>query len=789
MKRKTKSLLALLLCFTLTFGLSLNVAVTDAYADTEQTTESVLDEPAADKSSLEESIADEAVVDQSTVEESSSADDSMTLDELPAISTEDVDEIRAKLSILQKNDGIFDNELLVVAKDDKAFQKAIEESPDDTLLDMVDLDDETITMIETTKDLATKMAELQADPNVEYVQPNFKYTLQDNISTLDNTNDSYTFDQWYLNGDVSVSNAWDYAKTNKKVKVAVLDSGVQADHPDLKANINAGSYDFVKDTDKMSDSNGHGTHVAGIISAVANNNIGIAGVSYNADLLCYRVTYPDSEGNEGTDSLTLLEAYDCALLDGAQVINISLGGYQTDDIMDEYLLWYIDEAAKNGIVTVCAAGNNNTSAKIYPGDYDSCISVVATDSDNNRASFSDHNQYKDIAAPGVNILSTLPGSQYGYEDGTSMASPIVAGVVSLMFAAESSLTLTVDQVKSILYTTATDLGDSGRDDYYGNGLINAKAALEKVKYVSASTSVNYQTHVQTYGWQTERKDGVTSGTTGLSKRLEGIKISLSNKNGAGSIEYKTHVQSYGWQDWVYDGALSGTTGESKRLEAIRIRLTQEMCQKYDVYYRVHAQQIGWMDWAKNGEPAGTAGYSYRLEAIQIQLVKKGGAAPGNTTTSYKAKTLVSYQTHIQSIGWQALKYDGAIAGTTGLSKRLEGIKINLVSSEYDGKIQYNAHVQTTGWETSWTDGGGMSGTTGQGKRLEAIQIQLTGEMAEKYDIYYRVHVQHFGWMDWAKNRACAGTTGYSYRLEGIQIQLVAKGGAAPGKTTTPFRSK
>lgn len=142
-------------------------------------------------------------------------------------------------------------------------------------------------------------------------------------------------------------------------------------------------------------------------------------------------------------------------------------------------------------------------------------------------------------------------------------------------------------------------------------------------------SVNYRTHVQTYGWQSFVADGKTSGTVGQGKRLEGIEIRLNSKINGG-ITYQTHVQTYGWQNWKSNGAMSGTSGQAKRLEAIRIKLTGEVANQYDVYYRVHVQSFGWLDWAKNGEMSGTSGYAKRLEGIEIKLVPKGAAAPGST---------------------------------------------------------------------------------------------------------------------------------------------------------------
>ena len=141
--------------------------------------------------------------------------------------------------------------------------------------------------------------------------------------------------------------------------------------------------------------------------------------------------------------------------------------------------------------------------------------------------------------------------------------------------------------------------------------------------------VEYTTHVQSYGWQMYSYDGGMAGTSGEAKRLEGIRIHLSNQKYSGDIEYRTHVQSYGWQEYVKNDEMSGTEGEAKRLEAIQIRLTGEMAEHYDIYYRVHAQSYGWLGWAKNDEKAGTAGFAKRLEGIEIQLVEKGKSPKEN----------------------------------------------------------------------------------------------------------------------------------------------------------------
>ena len=199
-----------------------------------------------------------------------------------------------------------------------------------------------------------------------------------------------------------------------------------------------------------------------------------------------------------------------------------------------------------------------------------------------------------------------------------------------------------------VYQSVSYLAKNGSSPVVGGQVtsnINPSVAGE------ANVNIAYRTHVQSFGWQGWKYNGVMSGTSGKAKRLEGINIKLTNKPYSGSIVYTTHVQSIGWQGnennvntWFRDGQMAGTSGRAKRLEAIRIALTGEMAEHYDVYYRVHAQTYGWLAWAKNGEAAGTAGLSKRLEGIQIVLVPKGGAAPAN---NYGGVVTTNKQTYIK----------------------------------------------------------------------------------------------------------------------------------------------
>lgn len=303
----------------------------------------------------------------------------------------------------------------------------------------------------------------------------------------------------------------------------------------------------------------------------------------------------------------------------------------------------------------------------------------------------------------------------------------------------------------------------------------------------SSEGISYSVHAQTYGWMGEQQDGAMAGTEGEAKRLEAVRIRLRSPSVGGSVQYRTHLQGVGWTDWGEDGVVSGTEGESRRMEAIRIRLTEKMAEKYDIYYRVHVQTYGWLDWAENGETAGTTDGAKRMEALEIRLVEKGGAAPGETDRAY-IQPLLQYQPHVQTYGWLDMSEGGVKAGTEGLAKRMEALKLSLVNPKYDGSVEYKVHVQTYGWLDTVRNGT-LAGTIGEAKRMEAVQVQLTGEMAKHYDIYYRVHSQSYGWLDWAKNGQSAGTEGLAKRMESIQIVLVAKGGEAPGSTGRAFVKK
>ena len=152
----------------------------------------------------------------------------------------------------------------------------------------------------------------------------------------------------------------------------------------------------------------------------------------------------------------------------------------------------------------------------------------------------------------------------------------------------------------------------------------------------------------------------------------------------------------------------------------------------------------------------------------------------------KNPSSVTTQAYVEKYGWLDSVKDGKTAGTTGESKRLEGIKITIDNIISSGGIEYRSHIQDIGWENGWKKDGELSGTTEKNKRLEAIQIRLTGEISKYYNVYYRVHIQDHGWLGWCKNGESAGSEGLSKRVEAIEIRLVLKNTQGPKTTNLKF---
>ena len=278
--------------------------------------------------------------------------------------------------------------------------------------------------------------------------------------------DPYTGSQWHL-VNINAAAAWDVSQ-GAGVTIAILDSGVLTTHPDLAASIVPGWNAFDAST-AVSDVTGHGTAVAGAAAAITNNALGVAGVAGAAQIMPIRIT--DAAGTAYYS--TIASGVTWAADHGARVANCSYG-YLFSSASVQSAGQYLK--SKGGLLVV-SAGNNGVNENAAATS--SMITVSATDGANNTASWSSYGDMVAVAAPGVGIWTTSNDGTYRSASGTSFAAPIIAGVVGLIMAANPALSAA--QVESVLFSTATDLGAAGRDLYYGNGLVNADAAVRAAR--------------------------------------------------------------------------------------------------------------------------------------------------------------------------------------------------------------------------------------------------------------------------------------------------------------------
>ncbi len=357
-------------------------------------------------------------------------------------------------------------------------------------------------------DVESALVQLRQISDVQIAQPNRVFHL-DYVP-----NDPQIGQQWAL-GDIHAFAAWDHQRGNKSVLVAVIDTGIDYNHPDLAPNlwINSGEdingnnvfdsgdinnidddgngfvddvrgWDFTdapnypdggdylqRDNDPM-DEMGHGTAVAGIIAAVADNGIGIAGLAYNCQVMNVRAFTSGGNGEEDDVASAILYA----IANGAQIINMSWGDVFVSRVIDDVIRF----AASEGIVLVASAGNSSTDQIHYPSGFEGTISVGATDENDNLAGFSNYGPSVDLVAPGVNILSTSLNGTFNLVNGTSFSAPYVSAAAALLLSDDKNAT--PDAVRGTLLDSADDLGTPGWDNYYGAGRLNVAKALSRHLY-------------------------------------------------------------------------------------------------------------------------------------------------------------------------------------------------------------------------------------------------------------------------------------------------------------------
>ncbi len=327
---------------------------------------------------------------------------------------------------------------------------------------------------------------LNGEAGVAFAEPNYV------ASILVDPDDPNLWKQWGHTKINSLS-AWDISTGATNLVIAVIDTGIDETHPDLASKIVPG-YDFYDDDSTPHDTNGHGTHVAGIAAAITNNTIGVAGMNWGARIMPIRVLGTNGNGYNAD----ILAGINWAYQHGADVLNLSLGGTTYDPLMQ----LAVTAAHDAGALVVAAMGNNRTNGNpiMYPAAYSNVFAVAATAPDDTYSYFSQSGAHCDIAAPGGEMMSlgdpdgiysTMPtytvyfNTEYGYLKnydylhGTSQATPYVSGLAALIWSVAP--TLSPDDVQGIIEDTAVDLGDPGWDVNYGHGRINALAALQSAQ--------------------------------------------------------------------------------------------------------------------------------------------------------------------------------------------------------------------------------------------------------------------------------------------------------------------
>jgi len=338
-------------------------------------------------------------------------------------------------------------------------------------------------------DVTSVVEEYKRDPSVEYASPNYLrglFTPNDEYYTnnLNDKNQWGLYKIWLTPTEEGIS-GWNKTTGSSEVKVAVIDTGVNYIHIDLKDRVNTlEGWNYIANNNNPLDDYGHGSHVSGIIGAETNNGSGIAGVDWNCRIIPLKVF--DSGGNPAPDSAfidAIIRAIDVA---SADVINMSFGQTYDNPALRDIIINY---AATADCVLVASAGNSNNQTPNYPAAYDPVIAVAATDPNDHKASYSNYGTWVDVSAPGGDngpgykyylqwILSTyIPGNTYAWLQGTSMAAPYVSGLAALLWAYYPTATAEEISQRIINYSDNIDAYNPGYAGKLGKGRINAFMAL------------------------------------------------------------------------------------------------------------------------------------------------------------------------------------------------------------------------------------------------------------------------------------------------------------------------
>lgn len=317
-------------------------------------------------------------------------------------------------------------------------------------------------------------ADGQQGNKVAMVDISVSYSPSTNLDEQFAVNEPYFHEQWALS-QINISRLWQITSGNPEIIVAILDTGIDRNHEELKNRVVA-EVNFT-DSPTPHDNNGHGTHIAGIVVSSSNNSIGIAGLAPEIRLMNVKVADDTGACQVAVVAKGIVWAVD----NGASVINISLEFAQPSPELEEA----INYAWRKGAVVIAAAGNNGSTQPTYPAYYENSIAVAATGQDDTLAPLSNYGAWVDMAAPGLNIYSTLPENSYGYKSGTSFATAYVSGLAALLLDIASDTNdngRLNDEIRKLLEAGCRETETSG----LGRGIVDAAGSLVQVSYSTQS---------------------------------------------------------------------------------------------------------------------------------------------------------------------------------------------------------------------------------------------------------------------------------------------------------------
>jgi subtilisin family serine protease len=378
--------------------------------------------------------------------------------------------------------------------------------------------------------------------DIEYAEPHFLYLTnqvpaasvgnETNAQTIVPNDLLYRRYQWNL-PIIDTELGWNISKGASNVVVGIVDTGVDLNHPDLQGHLLKG-INVIDNSALPLDDVGHGTHVAGVITALVNNDRGVAGMTWENPVLPVKVLDETGAGSTYAVAQGVVWATD----HGAKVLNLSLGNYADANFLHDAIRYAFD----HDVVLIAASGNDNTEQPGYPAAYPEVLAVAATDSNKQRAPFSNFGDYIGVAAPGVNIASTYPDNQYAALSGTSMASPHVTALAALIRSINPALKNT--EVMDIIRKTAMDLGTPGRDKYFGYGQIDVVKALQAAKNGLGAPTPG--TTPGTVNGETGSNGGTTGETPSTGKGNEGSAAQTGSTEDTFDSD-----DSSSWLDWLY----------------------------------------------------------------------------------------------------------------------------------------------------------------------------------------------------------------------------------------------